>query len=233
MELGSGTGIVGMVLAYISSIRPSDQRRPSCLILTDGEPTSVELMKQNILHAQNKNPQQHCYASCVDTILFTTCMKWGDTDEQQNLRFQQECFTQFPHLFNSLSSTSTDDSKKKDIEFDYILAGDVLYKEELPTLFFQTVHKYLTRNYYTKMEEEDDEEDENRTTKERRGEGYLLLCHVPRASVTHDFVLKVAMEYGFHVMETIDISSFPFTIPDSCPFEDAQRACIYKMYLKE
>lgn len=193
LELGSGSGIVGMVLAFASMPYP-----PSCLILTDGEDTSVQLMQQNISHAHNIN-----IMSKNTHWIHATTLKWGDIRQDG---FEHECRVRFPQVFPQLDDDeSSSSSSNTPIEFDCILAGDVLYKQELPFIFFQTVHSYLSK----------------------KG-GYLLLCHVPRATVTQELVIRVAQEWGFHV-ESMDFSNIP--IPPSCPFEDVQRACIYKMTL--
>jgi methylase of polypeptide subunit release factors len=67
LELGSGSGIVGMALALATI-----SFAPSCLILTDGEDTSVELMQQNISQVNNQqliSTNSHC--------IYTTTMEMG------------------------------------------------------------------------------------------------------------------------------------------------------------
>ena len=176
--------MVGIALAFSSLRYP-----PSFVCLTDGEDKSVELMQQNI-QLQDNISLLGLNALCIHA----TTMKWGNTCHDS---LKQECLIRFPHIFPQ--------SNKDIIDFDCILAGDVLYKQELPQLFFQSVVQYLAKP-----------------------RGVLFLCHVPRATVTHEYVLEVAHEYGFHV-ETLDLENIP--LPLACPLEDAQRACIYKMTL--
>lgn len=57
--------------------------------------------------------------------------------------------------------------------FDFVLAGDVLYKHCLLEPFLGTVRDMLAPG------------------------GRLLLCHVPRAGVTHDIVERAFVEAGF------------------------------------
>lgn len=57
--------------------------------------------------------------------------------------------------------------------FDFVLAGDVLYKHCLLEPFLGTVRDMLAPG------------------------GRLLLCHVPRAGVTHDIVERTFVEAGF------------------------------------
>lgn len=57
--------------------------------------------------------------------------------------------------------------------FDFILAGDVLYKHCLLKPFLATIRDMLAPS------------------------GRLLLCHVPRAGVTHDVVERAFVEAGF------------------------------------
>eukprot|EP00538_Stauroneis_constricta_P007168 CAMPEP_0119564760 /NCGR_PEP_ID=MMETSP1352-20130426/27977_1 /TAXON_ID=265584 /ORGANISM="Stauroneis constricta, Strain CCMP1120" /LENGTH=215 /DNA_ID=CAMNT_0007613547 /DNA_START=57 /DNA_END=701 /DNA_ORIENTATION=- len=61
--------------------------------------------------------------------------------------------------------------------FDMIVAGDVLYKEILPPLFFATVNEYLS------------------------ADGVLWLCHIPRAGMDHERVRRFAQDAGFGVEE--------------------------------
>lgn len=57
--------------------------------------------------------------------------------------------------------------------FDFVLAGDVLYKQSLLLPFLETVDTMMARD------------------------GRLLLCHVPRAGVTHQLVEEVLDRAGF------------------------------------
>lgn len=57
--------------------------------------------------------------------------------------------------------------------FDFILAGDVLYKQDLLVPFLSTVDEMMAP------------------------QGRLLLCHVPRAGVTHDIVEGALAAGGF------------------------------------
>jgi predicted nicotinamide N-methyase len=90
-------------------------------------------------------------------------------------------------------------------KFDVILAGDVMYKQELPKLFFETVHSLL-----------------------RSETGTLWLCHVPRAQVTHDVVRTAAQEFGFDI-EEFDSSDIRV---EKCPMHDRDRAIVYQVVRK-
>jgi hypothetical protein len=88
------------------------------------------------------------------------------------------------------------------------------YKEELPALFFESVGRLLAPG------------------------GQLLLCHVPRANVTHEVVVSAAERQGFAV-ERVDKFTWgeeggegEDTLPDGCPMEDAARARIYRVMRK-
>jgi hypothetical protein len=181
--MGAGSGMVGMNIAFASIRYP-----PSCLVLTDGEDDSVRLMQQNVQQGDNT-----LLMGSNARLIHTTRMLWGDDTNHED--FEQECRSRFPTVYED----------KEHVRFDCILAGDVLYKQHLPPLFFQSASHYMSRN-----------------------SGVLFLCHVPRANVTHDHVMHVAHEFGFHV-QSLDITSLP--IPLSCPMEDAQRARLYRMTL--
>jgi predicted nicotinamide N-methyase len=95
-------------------------------------------------------------------------------------------------------------------DVDIVLAGDVLYKSELLPLLFATVTRLLTQD-----------DDVRRA---------FLLCHIPRADVTHDLVQKQIVASGL----TFDEVSLPAAdVADAaaeleeCPVEDVERARLY------
>lgn len=85
--------------------------------------------------------------------------------------------------------------------FDCIVAGDVLYQTQLPAKFFDSVRSLLAPS------------------------GLVFLCHVPRASVSHDVVVEAARGNGF-LVERVDTDGLSV---DGCPAEDVSRAVIYRM----
>ncbi|RLN92800.1 hypothetical protein BBJ28_00010265 [Nothophytophthora sp. Chile5] len=92
---------------------------------------------------------------------------------------------------------------------DVVLAGDVLYKRELLPLLFATVTRVLTSP------------DSNRA---------FVLCHVPRADVTHDVVQKQIEASGLQFEEVTlpaeDVADATAEL-EECPMEDVGRAKLY------
>lgn len=156
---------------------------PAALVLTDGDDKAIELLRSNL-----RNPANHMDAALVRA----TSLLWG-LDEKGTIceDFLEWCQTSYT-VWNGI-----------DVAFDCIVAGDVLYKAELPAKFFATAYALLSKD---------------------RG-GSLWLCHVPRHGVTQDCVLKAAIDAGFTV-ETIDPPKTPIV---GCPVEDVKRAVIYKI----
>lgn len=168
LELGSGTGLVGMVASKLGN--------PTCVVLTDGDSVALNLLQQNL-----ENP----YNAIDKNTTKATLLRWGSHVDE----FGKWC-----------RQTFASDTNK----FDVILAGDVMYKYELPKLFFETVHSLLSET------------------------GTLLLCHVPRALVTHDVVRAAAQECGFDI-EEFDSSDIRV---ENCPMHDRERAIVYKVLRK-
>jgi hypothetical protein len=179
LELGSGTGILGMAIWKMCT------RPPAALVLTDGDNTAIDLIRANL-----RNPVNQMDSALVQAAP----LLWGQDDNGSNCEgFLAWCRTSY-NVWNDI-----------DVIFDCIVAGDVLYKAELPAMFFATANALLSQN----------------------GGGSLWLCHVPRHGVNHDCVLIAAKDAGFAV-ETIDP---PKSDVLGCPLEDAKRAVIYKMRL--
>lgn len=183
LELGCGTGLLGMCLARVSSLK----QPPSCVMLTDGDDKALDLLNQNLVH--NDFPQNGPVAAAK--------LVWGDTDADATNHFLEVC-------------RSTHPSRKDNdiVAFDCIVAGDVLYKANLPALFLTTVRRYLSPS------------------------GTLWLCHVPRANVSHEVVSSAIRAAGFHVVEQRSATSVLETdgaIGEGCPLDDVQRAQIYRV----
>lgn len=87
--------------------------------------------------------------------------------------------------------------------FDVIIAGDVLYKEDLPLLLFDTVKALLAAN------------------------GQCFLCHVPRARVTHDVVRQAARMSGLSIEEFGLLEEVTLDIGDVCSDEERGLARLY------
>ncbi|KAL3668694.1 hypothetical protein V7S43_005990 [Phytophthora oleae] len=94
-------------------------------------------------------------------------------------------------------------------DVDVVLAGDVLYKSELLPLLFATVTRVL---------------------KADEAERAFVLCHIPRADVTHDLVQKQIIESGLKYEEVKlpaeDVASAAAEL-EECPIEDVERARLY------
>jgi predicted nicotinamide N-methyase len=87
---------------------------------------------------------------------------------------------------------------------DVIVAGDVIYKEELPPLFFQTVKDVLGAKDCSKPR-------------------VLYLCHIPRGGVTHEHVQSVATATG------LEIVTLSFDLPDDCDNDWGHKANLYQV----
>ena len=186
LELGSGTGIVGMTIAT--------QCQPKCVALTDGDEETVNLLIQNL-----DNKSNHCFKE-ENPVASGAKLLWGMDGEGEGgyVPFCQFCQSQWPHLF----PLNTEDGEEDGVMFDCILAGDVLYKKDLPTLFFSTIQRFLTKD------------------------GVLYLCHVPRADVTQQVVKDAANEANFK-WEEIDITDVKQDLVETD--DDIYRACIYRI----
>jgi predicted nicotinamide N-methyase len=168
LELGSGTGLLGMVASKLGG--------PQCVILTDGDDKAVALLEENLANPANDMNQ---------TVSKTKALLWGETQQMED--FSQWCRSKWPDTFES------------DVKFEYIIAGDVMYKAELPPLFFGTCDKFLETN------------------------GTLWLCHIPRANVGHELVVSQAEKAGFSC-EPFDASQIKI---EDIPIDDLQRARVY------
>lgn len=184
LELGSGTGILGMLAHQLGA---------NSVALTDGDPVSIDLIKENLI-LNNMEEER----------IKTTRLLWGDNKENERFHsWYQDTFC------NNNSGGDHDDEDNNTITFDMIVAGDVMYKSSLPELFFQTVMHYL-----------------------KKETGILYLCHVPRANVTQDIVVKQAKDSGLKV-EIIEVCGLEQWMDDGggeyYEKEDVSRAKVYKM----
>ncbi|KAG7393046.1 hypothetical protein PHYBOEH_006208 [Phytophthora boehmeriae] len=100
-------------------------------------------------------------------------------------------------------------------DVDIVLAGDVLYKSELLPLLFATVARVL---------------------KVKGGGRAFVLCHIPRADVTHDLVQKQIVDSGLQFEEVElpaeDIADAAAEL-EECPEEDVKRARLYYITAKD
>lgn len=94
---------------------------------------------------------------------------------------------------------------------DVLLAGDVLYKRELLPLLFATVSQAL-----------------DAATAAGRSPAFLL-CHIPRADVTHERVLEQVRASGlkFEKLELPASDAEDAADLEECPPEDVERARLY------
>jgi predicted nicotinamide N-methyase len=154
--------------------------QPLKLVLSDGDPLAMDLLSRNLQDDYNLERMQKTSES-----IFMHTLSWG---QQVPSSFVEYCYT------NNVWNKDEDDPV-----FDTIVAGDVLYKEELPQLFFETVHALLS------------------------SKGSLWLCHVPRSTVTHAIVTTAATLANFS-WTVIAIPRVPLLHTD-----DMDRAKIYRM----
>lgn len=168
LELGSGTGLVGMLASKLGP--------PACVALTDGDDQAMALLAENV-----QNP-----FNCIDSSVAKSKFLWWS---EEIAAFREWCQQSWPIEFAD------------NVTFDIIVAGDVMYKTNLPKIFFETVDTLLSET------------------------GVLWLCHVPRSTVTHSVVVQAAKDCGFqvqsHMTETMDVAD--------CPKGDIVRAVIYRV----
>ena len=209
LELGSGTGILGMAL---HKLVPD----ASVVALTDGDSQALDLLQRNLEEPTNHMDPRRVKAKLLqwgvdhhpglDTTNRSINHNDDDDDDDDDAEtsdntlksFQQWARASWPHVFAS-------DPR----HFDWIVAGDVLYKAQLPQLFFETVRALL-----------------------RPGTGTLLLCHVPRAAVTQAVVQEAAHSAGMDVVSSYEPNHHTRIMDVAahhCPIEDVSRACIYRM----
>ncbi len=183
LELGAGTGIVGMTLAKLNEC--------GVVAMTDGDEEALELLRKNV--AMNGLEES-------DNVGVTNYL-WGD-DKGRIDSFKLWCRSTFPGTFPETIS---------DIKFEVLIAGDVLYKDGLPELFFESVQNLM------------------------RSDGVLYLCHVPRHKVTHDVVMDKAAAASFDIerVDTFNFEGDSIELPDGCPLEDALRGRVYRVTRKK
>ena len=170
LELGSGTGLLGMVVSKLGN--------PKCVILTDGDGEAVGLLEKNLSSPNNRIDQQTIKAKFL---------RWGEDRQMED--FSTWCHLSWPDAFPIAA------------EFDHIIAGDVMYKEELPPIFFATSFKFL------------------------KHDGVLWLCHIPRANVGHELVVACAEKFGFR-FDHVPTSHIAI---ENIPIEDIERAKVYRL----
>jgi predicted nicotinamide N-methyase len=179
LELGGGTGLVGLV---ISKILPK-----SMVIITDGDDKALSLLQRNLQDPRNQIDFNQVRA---------TSLRWNENMQEfdewchrydsrhENVVSSETLSSESMNLLQIDNEISNPNPNSDAVYFDIILAGDVLYKPELPNAFFDTVTRYL-----------------NPKT------GILWLCHVPRSSVTHEVVEETARMKGFSIQTWNDKSS--------------------------
>jgi predicted nicotinamide N-methyase len=148
----------------------------SKVVLTDGDEEAMGLLDQNLA-----DPYNEIDASRVKA----TFLRWNEQLDE----------------FDCWCRGNVFDDDESSVDFDILLAGDVMYKNELPALFFKTADRYLSRK------------------------GILWLCHVPRSTVTHQVVKDAAVAAGFRI-ETVDTTN---VVVKDCPKIDLDRAVVYKI----
>jgi Lysine methyltransferase len=182
LELGSGTGVLGMTISKICF----PKYNPTAIVLTDGDPMAVRLLKSNL-----ENPKNQINTAIVQA----THLLW----EHNNVESMN--FPVFSKWFRDAYTSECEIAL-----FDSIFAGDVLYKAELPKLFFETAFSLLSKKI----------------------DSSLWLCHIPRHGVLHSKVVDAAKNAGF-VVTTVDVTLGKKV--EGCPLDDLSRAITYRMYI--
>jgi hypothetical protein len=173
---------------------------PACVVLTDGDEKAVSLLEDNLADPFNAIDSDKVKARFL---------LWGYDQVTEFTDWCRRAYggTKTGNEKNGSSSAGVgvwkDEQDSTTVKMDCIIAGDVMYKSELPPLFFATVDALLVSNG-----------------------GTLWLCHVPRATVTHEVVQQAARDAGFRV-ETIDLTTIPPV--EGCPLEDSSRAKVYRI----
>ena len=190
LELGAGTGLVG--LSVCMSMEEGD--RPVAVCMTDGDQEAIDLLRQNAgINGVNISAGVDAgVAGVPDRYL------WGGGGAEELMEW---CASHFG---------DGGEGRGEGFRFDVLLAGDVLYKEGLPGLFFQSVETTMAVG------------------------GALYLCHVPRAEVTHEVVLEAANAAGMDVerVDKFGEGEGEMRVPPDAKEEDAVRARIYKITRK-
>jgi hypothetical protein len=164
---------------------------PSLLVLTDGDTKAVDLLNENLNNPFNQINQ---------SVVQATCLLWGVTDDGS---LACTDFLDWHRKRNATVATNYDNT------FDTIFAGDVLYKDESPNLFFSTAYALLTKNI----------------------DSSLWLCHIPRHGVLHSMVVDAAQAAGF-IVTTINTENNHRNVK-GCPLEDLQKSVTYRMHIHE
>lgn len=180
LELGSGTGVLGMAIYRMCAA----SHKPGALILTDGDDTATELLQSNLQNERNHIDRQKVQACSL---------LWGKTPSG----CVSPVFTQWCRQANTTWNESDD------VLFDCIVAGDVLYKADLSSVFFETAFSLLSK---------------------RDANNALWLCHIPRHGVTHQLVVDAARDAGF----SVHVQDPPVGVVRGCSIYDVKRSVIYR-----
>ena len=181
LELGAGSGLVGITAARLGAAR---------VVITDGDQTSVDLARQNLAANVVGNA-----ASAAPPAVSVDRLLWGGDAHQDAVLLNMEA-ADCPGAGGAPAASTVP-------TYSVVLAGDVLYKESLPPLFFATLKRHLALD------------------------GRALLCHLVRAGVTHDLVVAAATAAGFVVSQVpLPSSALPH---EHCPEEEVALARIYQL----
>jgi predicted nicotinamide N-methyase len=171
----------------------------SCVVLSDGDVKAVDLLRENLLH----NGIGSGSGDDDPSVVMAEHLVWGDDEnggdgkDGSTDRFSDRCRSLLDNCWRA----------EDEVKFDCIVAGDVLYKGDLPGLFFQTVQRFLSQG------------------------GTVWLCHVPRANVTHEIVVAAAQASGLEVVERVRASDDETAgfVGEDCPRDEVDKAQIYRM----
>uniref|UniRef100_A0A7S2W8K5 Calmodulin-lysine N-methyltransferase n=1 Tax=Rhizochromulina marina TaxID=1034831 RepID=A0A7S2W8K5_9STRA len=182
IELGAGSALTSMAAARLGA---------RTVVATDGDRTSVDLAHQNFEANGFGCPvdeQATPVAAATAPGLSADRLLWGSGPHNQQLR----------------------DRFAGGSGFDVVLAGDVLYKQDLPALFFESVKELIA------------------------ADGIALLCHIPRAGVSQELVVARAEEAGLAVVRLPLEVDFALGLEsDQFSRDELLAACLYSIKLPD
>jgi hypothetical protein len=211
-------------------------KNDSYIVLTDGDDKAVDLLRSNLCNKNNN----------IDTtrVQALNLLWWDNKEDSSSLcnnflrdikrmhsnKSDEQKYDDHDDNIQNYEIDNTDSflTSKTSLLFDCIVAGDVLYKKELPEKFFYTAYTLLKREIDTLPSTNLDYNES--TISSPKKQSYipcLWLCHIPRNGVTQEIVQNAATVIGFDFkIISLDNIQMP---QDYCPIEDLSRAVVYKM----
>ena len=182
LELGAGCGVAGMLAA---------RRGAADVVVTDGDARCARLLRQNVA----RNAPFACGVRVAE-------LRWGDDAALAALLRER----------GGAPGERDGAPGERDGAFDLILAGDVLYKDELVAPFLATVHAALAAG---------------------GARARCLLCHLPRAGVTHARVRAAIAARGLRCALVAAADAAAVVGGPDCTADDVAAAALYRVQLAE